>query len=113
MVCLSFYIFFRNIGGIPVNRDRNESLTTKLAREFQNRKWMHLGITPEGTRKACERVEEGFYFIALKANVPILLVGLDYAKKEAKALDLFYPTGDYKSDIVKLNPILKHKSKET
>ena len=29
--------------------------------------------------------------IALKANVPILLIGLDYAKKEAKTLGMFYP----------------------
>lgn len=103
-----FNIFFRNIGGIPVNRDRNESLTTRLAREFQNRKWMHLGITPEGTRKPVKEWKKGFYFIALKANVPILLVGLDYAKKEAKALDLFYPTGDYKSDIVKIKSYFKN-----
>lgn len=102
-----FNIFFKNIGGIPVNRDRNESLTSKLSKEFQNREWMHLGITPEGTRKPVKEWKKGFYFIAVKANVPILLVALDYEKKEARTLDMFYPTGDYRSDIVKIRDCFK------
>ena len=57
--------------------------------------------TPEGTRKPVKKWKKGFYFIALKANVPILLIGLEYAKKEARTLGMFYPTGDYLSDIVK------------
>jgi hypothetical protein len=39
-------------------------------------------------------MEERFYFIAL-SHVPILLIGLDYSKREASIIDLFYPTGDY------------------
>ncbi len=97
-----FNIFFSRIGGIPVKRDRNESLTSKLATEFHEREWMHLGITPEGTRKPVKEWKKGFYFIALNANVPILLIGLDYGKKEAKVLEMFYPTGNYKEDIIKI-----------
>ncbi|HBT84720.1 MAG: 1-acyl-sn-glycerol-3-phosphate acyltransferase [Fermentimonas sp.] len=102
-----FNIFFKKVGGIPVKRDRSESLTTKLANVFQNREWMHLGITPEGTRKPVKEWKKGFYFIALKANVPILLVGLDYGKKEARVLEVFHPTGDYESDIIKIRSYYK------
>lgn len=102
-----FNIFFRSIGGIPVRRGKSESLTDILAEEFSKREWMHLGITPEGTRKPVKKWKKGFYFIAHKANVPILLIGLDYGKKVASTLGMFYPTGDYLSDIVKIRAYYK------
>lgn len=97
-----FNLFFGSIGGIPVKRGKSGSLTDILAKEFQTRDWMHLGITPEGTRKPVKEWKKGFYFIAMKAKVPILLIGLDYGRKEARVLDLFYPTGNYRSDIVEI-----------
>ena len=95
------------MGGIPVKRDRKDSLTNKLAEEFKAREWLHLGITPEGTRKPVKEWKKGFYFIALNANVPILLIGLDYDKKEARVLDMFYPTGNYEEDIVEIKESFK------
>ncbi len=102
-----FNLFFKKIGGIPVKRDSSESLTSKLADEYKKRDWMHLGITPEGTRKPVKEWKKGFYYIAMNANVPILLVGLDYGRKEAKVLAHFYPTGDFRSDIVKIQSYFK------
>jgi 1-acyl-sn-glycerol-3-phosphate acyltransferase len=102
-----FNLFFKSIGGIPVKRGRSATLTDTLAAEFKKRDTMQLGITPEGTRKRVKEWKKGFYFIAVKANVPILLIGLDYGKKEAVFLDLFYPSGDYKSDIVKIKSYYK------
>lgn len=102
-----FNLFFSSIGGIPVKRGKSGALTDILAKEFETREWMHLGITPEGTRKPVKEWKKGFYFIALKAKVPILLIGLDYGKKEARVLDIFYPTGNYKKDIVKIKSYYK------
>ncbi len=102
-----FNIFFSRIGGIPVKRGKSGSLTEILANEFRTREWMHLGITPEGTRKPVKEWKKGFYFIAVKARVPILLIGLDYGKKEARVLDLFYPTNDYRKDIVTIKSYYK------
>ena len=94
-----FNLFFKSIGGIPVIREKNSSLTDSLAAEFDRRDRMQLAITPEGTRKPVKEWKKGFYYIALKAGVPILLVGLDYGKKEALFLGLIYPSGDYEKDI--------------
>lgn len=102
-----FNIIFSRMGGIPVKRGRNDSLTNKLAEVFKTRDWMHLAITPEGTRKPVKEWKKGFYFIALNANVPILPIALDYGKKEAKVLDVFYPTGNYEEDIVKIKNCFK------
>ncbi|MDD2477215.1 MAG: acyltransferase, partial [Dysgonamonadaceae bacterium] len=73
--------------------------TDKMAVEFENRKKFQLALTPEGTRKRANKWKKGFYFIALKAKVPIALVALDYGTKTVSFLDTFYPTGDVDGDI--------------
>lgn len=94
-----FNIIFKSMGGIPVDRDRRTSITEKLAAEFEKRDKFQLALTPEGTRKRVVKWKKGFYFIALKAQVPIVLVGIDYGKKTISFLDTFYPTGDVDGDI--------------
>lgn len=103
-----FNLFFKRIGGIPVERSKNNSMTEVLAAEFKKHNKLQLAITPEGTRKPVKKWKKGFYFIAVKANVPILLIGLDYSKKEVLFLDLFDPSGDYKTDIVKIKSYYTH-----
>lgn len=102
-----FNLFFKSIGGIPVARDRKTSMTNVLAAEFDKHEKLHLAITPEGTRKPRKEWRKGFYFIAKKAGVPLMLIGLDYGKKEASVLDIFYPTGIYAQDIVKIKSYYK------
>lgn len=100
-------LFFKSIGGIPIERSKNTSMTDKLAEEFQKHDQLQLAVTPEGTRKRVSEWKKGFYYIALKANVPIILVGLDYTRKQAIFLDTFYPTGDYDADIEKIKSYYK------
>lgn len=102
-----FNLFFKSVGGIPVERSKKSSMTETLAAQFDKHNQLRLAITPEGTRKRVEEWKKGFYFIALKANVPILLVGLDYKCKAAIFLDYFTPTGDFDTDIVKIKSYYK------
>ena len=44
----------------------------------------------------------GFYYIALKAKVPIMPVAFDYKNKNVIVHSLFYPTGNIKEDFKKL-----------
>lgn len=97
-----FNLFFKSLGGIPVIREKNISLTDTLAAEFDRRNQMQLAITPEGTRKPVHEWKKGFYYIAFKAGIPILLVGLDYGRKEAISLGVIHPSGDYDTDIQKI-----------
>lgn len=94
-----FNYLFNSIGGIPVDRDRRTSITEKMALEFKKREKFQLALTPEGTRKRVNKWKKGFYFIALNAKVPIVLVALDYGTKTVSFLDTFYPTGDIEGDI--------------
>jgi len=87
------------MGGIPINRSKSSSTTELLAAEFAQRDVFHLAITPEGTRKRAEEWKKGFYYIALKAEVPIQVAYIDYRKKEVGIKTTFYPTGDAEADI--------------
>ena len=102
-----FNLFFKSIGGIPVERNKRTSMTDVLTAEFDKHDKLHLAITPEGTRKPRKEWRKGFYFIARKAGVPLMLIGLDYGKKEASVLDIFHPTGIYAKDIVVIKSYYK------
>lgn len=90
---------FRYLGGIPVERSRHASLTDQLAEKARQASHFSLAVTPEGTRSLVRQWKRGFYFIALKANLPILLYGIDYAKKEIVCTCTVRPSGDVEADM--------------
>ena len=87
------------LGGIGVDRSKPSQFTDQMAELYRTRTKFNLAITPEGTRKANPKWKKGFYHIAMKAQVPIALVKIDYAKKEMILFDVFTPTGDEQADI--------------
>ena len=95
------------MGGIPVDRSKKTALTEQLAVLFQQRKQLCLAITPEGTRKVNPNWKKGFYYIALNANVPIHLFGLDYKRKTVECTKTFIPTGDFEKDIIEIKQHFK------
>lgn len=95
-------IIFRAIGGIPVDRSKNTSLTEQMSELFAKRNHFELAITPEGTRGKNSDWKKGFYYIALAAKVPIIIAVLDYQKKTVNFKAEFIPTGDVDSDMNKI-----------
>ncbi|MBR1840107.1 MAG: 1-acyl-sn-glycerol-3-phosphate acyltransferase [Prevotella sp.] len=90
---------FRHYGGIPVYRNKNTSMTDSLAKAAEEADVFRLCITPEGTRSRNPHWRKGFYFIALKAEMPVLLYGLDYERKLIQCTETFVPTGDVERDM--------------
>ena len=90
---------FRRMGGIPVFRSKHTSMTDHLAEEAKTRQQFGLCITPEGTRSLNPDWKKGFYFIALKAQIPILLYGVDYEKKLINCTESIMPSGDLEKDM--------------
>lgn len=90
---------FRFMGGIPVDRTKHNSLVEFTIDLFDNREELVLGLAPEGTRKRVERWKQGFYHIAIGANVPIVLSFMDYKKKEAGVGKILYPSGNLDEDM--------------
>lgn len=93
---------FYALGGTPVDRRKRNNLVDSVADVFHKHKTLHVAITPEGTRKNVSEIKSGFYFMALKAQIPLMLVGFDYPNKRVVFTDPLYPSGDYEQDKVKI-----------
>ena len=90
--------FFRALGGTPINRNSTENKVSSIAKIFKEKEVFRMAIAPEGTRKKVDKWKTGFYYIAMEAEVPILLVNFNYALKQVGFLKLFYPTGNIEKD---------------
>jgi 1-acyl-sn-glycerol-3-phosphate acyltransferase len=95
--------YFRYMGGAPLDRKGGKDTVEAIAQIFEDKEVFRLAIAPEGTRKKVNQLKTGFYYIALKANVPIIPVAFDFGKKEVRYGSLFYPTGDLENDIATLS----------
>ena len=93
-----FGFIFRWLGGRPVHRDRPNNLVQEVANIFRAEERFVLALAPEGTRSKVQRLKTGFYYIALNAEIPILPVGFDFAKKTVFLDELRYPSGDLDAD---------------
>ena len=86
-------------GGIPIDRLLSSHIVDQMISTFNESKKFVLALTPEGTRHKTDGWKSGFYHIAVRAHVPIVLAFLDYASKTGGAGPLIYPTGDLDQDM--------------
>ncbi len=94
--------FLRKLGALPVDRRSPQNMVEDIADEFARSDELVLAVPPEGTRKRTEHWKTGFYYIALKAGVPIVPTVLDYGKKLGRVYAPFTPTGDIEADMKRL-----------
>jgi len=97
-----FGFLFRWLGGTGVDRFSKHGVVEQVVDKFNKADNLFIALSPEGTRKKVDKLRTGFYYIAKKANVPIIMVGLDYSKKELSVSDPFYPTDDEAADFRKI-----------
>lgn len=98
-----FGAYFRWMGGAPLDRSRSLNKVDAIAKIFSEKEEFRLALAPEGTRKKVDRWRTGFYYIAIKANVPIIPVAFDYKTKTVKIGDAFYPSGNIEPDLEELH----------
>jgi hypothetical protein len=73
------------------------------------RKWCWVAITPEGTRSYRPHWKSGFYHLAMAARVPLVLVYLDYRKKELSVADIVHLSGNQDADMAAIAAVYKDK----
>jgi 1-acyl-sn-glycerol-3-phosphate acyltransferase len=87
------------LGGIPVQREKSTNLVAASAEAIKAADGpLQLIVPPEGTRSCTRFWKTGFYYIALGANVPIVMAYMDYERKVAGLGPVFLPTGDIDAD---------------
>jgi len=91
--------FFRSVGGVPINREKNMNMVKATVNEFNERTEFKIAISPEGTRSKVNKWKTGFYHIANQAKVPIVALTFDFGKRQTEIFPPFYTTGDLVSDI--------------
>lgn len=99
-----FGYYFRSIGGAPLDRSGGKNLVDAIVDVFNAREIFRMAIAPEGTRKKVFQLKTGFYYIALKAGVPIIPIAFDYAKKEVRIGNPVHVTGNFDADMELILP---------
>ena len=94
--------FLKYLGGSPVDRNSKSKTVDLIADKFNDKKIYRLALSPEGTRKKVDKWKTGFYYIAQKANVPIVIVGINYKKKEIGIIDKLFPTNNIENDMKRI-----------
>jgi len=80
--------FFIIFGSIPV--DNTKEFIDYVAILFNSSKELHIVLSPEGHLAKVTRWKKGYYYMAEKANVPIVVSFIDYKKKEIGIKGVIY-----------------------
>jgi len=103
-----FGFIFRKSGGIAVNRSRNNNFVDEIVNMYNNSDAFAIALSPEGTRKKVDRLRTGFYHIARKAKVPVIMLALDFENKEFRFSPPFYPGEHEAEDLAVIIEYFRH-----
>ncbi|WP_425879664.1 1-acyl-sn-glycerol-3-phosphate acyltransferase [Acinetobacter sp. TWP2-2-3] len=87
------------IGVVPVVRDSPQGHTRQIVDIIEKSEQIWVGMAPEGSRKAPDKIRSGFYHIAKAAHLPIVMFSFDYDIKTIHILGVYHLTGDYEYDL--------------
>jgi 1-acyl-sn-glycerol-3-phosphate acyltransferase len=91
------------LGGIPVNRASSNNVVAASVEAIKAADGpLQLVVPPEGTRSKARYWKTGFYYIALGAQVPIVMAYMDYSRKVGGLGPVFEPSGDIEADMVRI-----------
>ena len=99
--------YLKWMGGIALDRSKTENKVDAIARIFETKDVLRLSLSPEGTRKKVTQWKSGYYYIAQKANLPIIPIGFDYANKQVIVFEPFTTKKKKKKDAEFLQNLFK------
>jgi len=97
----------KKFGSIPVRGVKNKNAIYQVVDLLNNTEELHIVISPEGWIKKVEKWNRGFYHMAVKAKVPIVVAYLDYEKKEVGIKGVIYDAEDFNSVMKQINDMYK------
>jgi len=90
------------MGGMPLDRENATDTVGQVVKIFDTKDRFIYGISPEATRDYRPCWRSGFYHIARRANVPMLLFFMDFKTKKVGCGPLIETTGDVQKDLLKI-----------
>ena len=101
--------FLKKMGGIPIDRSKGVPVIKQIIAEMNKREVMHIGITPEGTRKLNKRWKAGFHAIAKATGATVYLGFFDWGRKEIGWIDTLELTDNPQEDIRRMKAYYREK----
>ena len=92
----------RVLGGIPLDRSRPGSAVDQAVELFAENDSFYFGLAPEGTRSLTAGWKSGFYRIASRADVPVIVGFLDYGRRQIGIGDALTLSGDVDKDMARI-----------
>ena len=89
----------RSLGGVAIKREHRGNTVEQMASLLEKADTLALTVPAEGTRSYVAHWKSGFYHIASRAQVPIVLGFLDYERKRGGFGPEVIPTGDIAEDM--------------
>ncbi len=86
------------LGVMPVNRRRSTNFVDSVAAMFDEYDNLAALITPEGTRGYRPVLKSGYYHLALKAGVPIVVAGPNFEEKTFTISEARDPFSTFEED---------------
>lgn len=97
-----FSPWLRQLGAIPIDRSSQHGVVGHMLGLFAKAKkengYLWIALSPEGTRKFTPGWRSGFYQLALRADVPLCTVRIDYGNKVVDFSTCMRLTGDEVAD---------------
>lgn len=102
-----FGFLFKALGGTPVDRSKSQSMVQAIIAVFDSKEEFIMSLSPEGTRKKASQWKSGFYHVAKGANIPIIMVALDFKNKKVIISDPYYLSKNEEQDVQKIQIFYK------
>lgn len=91
------------LGGVPVDRRAPGGVVGDMVRRMRQARerdaFLWLALAPEGTRSLGAGWRSGFYRVVVDAGVPLLLVHLDFARRDVGVRGCLRLGGDVNADM--------------
>jgi len=101
-------LIMKALGSIPVRGVKGQNAIYRSAEMLNNADELHIVVSPEGWIKRVTKWNKGFFYMAQKAKVPIVVSTLDYAKKEMGVKAIIYDTSNFNTVMEEINRIYKN-----
>ena len=97
-----------SIGGIAVDRSHSHGVVGQIVETFNQSDKFILGLAPEGTRSKTVEWKTGFLHIAKQAQVPVVPVSFDFAKKEVRFHLGVKITGEINQELIEFKQVFSN-----